>query len=133
MVQGGKQGLIYLLNRDSMGHFTIAADNIVQEFQADNGSWTTPAFWQNALYIAGSGDHGNCDSLHMYTFTSSSSAFTTAPSLVFIALFSVPGSDACSFFVGRFEWNRVGCRRGLLRDRCKPVCRARNPVRLRRH
>ena len=92
MVQGGKQGLIYLLNRDSMGQFTIAADNIVQEFQADNGSWTTPAFWQNTLYIAGSGDHGSCDSLHMYSFSSSSSSFTTTPGSSSLHCFPFPGA-----------------------------------------
>lgn len=92
MVQGGKQGLIYLLNRDGMGQFTIAADNVVQEFQADNGSWTTPAFWQDALYIAGSGDHGSCDSLRMYTFSSSSTSFTTAPDSSSSHCFPFPGA-----------------------------------------
>jgi len=92
MIQGGKQGLIYLLNRDGMGRFTIGTDNVVQEFQADNGSWTTPAFWQNVLYIAGSGDHGNCDSLHMYSFTASSSSFTTAPSSSSSHCFPFPGA-----------------------------------------
>ena len=92
MVQGGKQGLIYLLNRDSMGQFTNGADNVVQEFQADNGSWTTPVFWQNTLYIAGSGDHGSCDSLHMYSFRSSSSSFTTTPSSSSSHCFPFPGA-----------------------------------------
>lgn len=92
LVQGGKQGLIYLLNRDSMGQFTTGTDNVVQEFQADNGSWTTPAFWQNALYIAGSGDHGNCDSLHMYSFMSSSSSFTITPSSSSSHCFPFPGA-----------------------------------------
>ena len=92
LVQGGKQGLIYLINRDSMGHFTIGTDNVVQEFQADNGSWTTPAFWQNTLYIAGSGDHGSCDSLHMYSFSPSNSSFTTAPSSSSSHCFPFPGA-----------------------------------------
>jgi hypothetical protein len=80
LVQGGKQGLIYLLNRDSMGQFQSASDNVVQEFQADNGSWTTPAFWQDALYIAGSGDHGSCDSMKSFAFAPSTNFNATVSS-----------------------------------------------------
>jgi hypothetical protein len=80
LIQGGKQGLIYLLDRDNMGQLQAASDNVVQEFQADNGSWTTPAFWQNTMFIAGSGDHGNCDSLKSYGFTAGTGFNTTASS-----------------------------------------------------
>jgi len=52
----------------------------VQEFRADKGSWTTPAFWQDALYIAGSGDHGSCDSLKSFDFAPSTNFNATASS-----------------------------------------------------
>jgi hypothetical protein len=93
LVGGGKQGLIYLLDRDNMGQFLASGDNVVQEFQADNGSWTTPAFWQNALFIAGSGDHGSCDSLKMYQFNSSTAGlFNTNPSSSSAHCFQFPGA-----------------------------------------
>jgi hypothetical protein len=92
MIQGGKQGLIYLLNRDNMGQFTVGVDNIVQEFQADNGSWTTPVFWQNALYIAGSGDHGSCDSLQSYAFSSATDSFATTAGSSSAHCFPFPGA-----------------------------------------
>ncbi len=91
MVQGGKQGLIYLLDRDSLGGFLSGSDNVVQEFQADKGSWTTPAFWNNALYIAGSGDHGNCDALKAYPFSPQLN-FSTLPSTASLHCFGFPGA-----------------------------------------
>ena len=93
LVGGGKQGLIYVLDRDQMGQFLPGGDNIVQEFQADNGSWTTPAFWQNALYIAGSGDHGSCDNLRRYPFNNSTSGlFDTSASSASTHCFMFPGA-----------------------------------------
>jgi hypothetical protein len=93
LVGGGKQGLIYLLDRDNMGQFFASSDIVVQEFQADIGSWTTPAFWQNALFIAGSGNHGSCDLLRMYQVNSSApSPFNTTPSSVSAHCFQFPGA-----------------------------------------
>ena len=93
LVGGGKQGLIYLLDRDNMGQFLPGGDNVVQEFHADNGSWTTPAFWQNALFIAGSGDHGSCDALRRYQFNNSTTGlFDTSASSASTHCFMFPGA-----------------------------------------
>ena len=91
LVQGGKQGRVYLIDRDTMGSFLTNSDNVLQEFQADNGSWTTPVFWQNTLYIAGSGDHGSCDALKAYSFTTGS-GFNTTPSSSSSHCFPFPGA-----------------------------------------
>jgi hypothetical protein len=56
LVQLGKDGVIYLINRDSMGFFNPNANQIVQTVQATGAFWGTPAFWQNNLYFAGAGD-----------------------------------------------------------------------------
>jgi len=59
LVTGGKEGKLYVINRDSMGHFcssctpTTGDTNIVQSFGASNEVFGTPAFWQNKLYFAG--------------------------------------------------------------------------------
>jgi hypothetical protein len=91
LIQGGKQGLIYLLDRDNMGGYDVTGDNVVEEFQADNGSWTTPVFWKNTMYIAGSGDHGSCDALKAYGFTAGS-GFNTGASSISTHCFGFPGA-----------------------------------------
>ena len=59
LVTGGKDGTLYVINRDSMGHFCSSCTsatgdtNIVQSFSALNAIFGTPAFWQNKLYFAG--------------------------------------------------------------------------------
>lgn len=53
LVQIGKEGVLYLIDRDSMGQFQPNTNQVVQYFSAANGFWGTPAFWQNSLYFAG--------------------------------------------------------------------------------
>jgi hypothetical protein len=76
LVSGGKQGVLYLLNRDGMGNYcnSCARDtNAVQSFQAFSAFFGTPAFWQNARYFAGSGDN-----LRQFSFDASSGLFNSA-------------------------------------------------------
>jgi hypothetical protein len=91
LIQGGKQGFIYLVDRDNMGGYNVMGDQVVQEFQADKGSWTTPVFWRNAMYIAGSGDHGSCDALKAYGFTAGT-GFSSAASSSSSHCFGFPGA-----------------------------------------
>ena len=69
MVVAGKQGTIYLLDRDNLGKITTAANptsdpQIVQEFQGilpggtsdGNGVYGAMAYYKNNLYVVGSGD-----------------------------------------------------------------------------
>jgi PQQ enzyme repeat len=60
IVGGGKQGLLYLVNTKNMGKLQPTTDNVVQEFQADNGLWGSPVFWNNpsapTLYVWGVND-----------------------------------------------------------------------------
>jgi hypothetical protein len=53
---GGKQGEVYLLDSTAMGGYLGAggtADNILQEFPFNNPIFSTAAFWQNTVYLAG--------------------------------------------------------------------------------
>jgi hypothetical protein len=63
MVGAGKQGIVYLLNRDNMGRFQASGDSqIVQSFPGGacgTGScpiFGTPAYFNNAVYMAAFGD-----------------------------------------------------------------------------
>ena len=61
LVQVGKEGTVYLLDRDTMGGYCSSCTNsdtqIVQELRgAVGGTWGMPAFWNNNVYFGGSGD-----------------------------------------------------------------------------
>ena len=49
LVGAGKQGLVYLIDRDHMGHFDPNTDNVVNELQAlgGGGSFDTPALFND--------------------------------------------------------------------------------------
>jgi hypothetical protein len=60
LVVAGKEGRIYLIDRDNLGHFNSVADTqIVQELVgAINGNnLTTPAYWQGNVYYASQNDN----------------------------------------------------------------------------
>lgn len=58
LVQMGKEGSLYLVNRDSMGHFKGAGDSQIVQWLPGilGGLWATPAFWNNTLYLGGTND-----------------------------------------------------------------------------
>jgi hypothetical protein len=58
LVTAGKVGFIYLINRDSLGHYSSSRDNVVQENGQIVGLFGTPAFWNNRLYFVGTGYNG---------------------------------------------------------------------------
>jgi hypothetical protein len=90
LVSAGKESLIYLINRDNMGRYHGNDDNqIVQSFSAGNGSFGTPAFWQNNLYYAGAGG-----ALQRFEFDPASGQFTTSPSSQSSHSFPFPGATA---------------------------------------
>lgn len=75
LVMGGsKAGTIYLIDRDSMGHFNAANDSqIVQSVVGGAGRcYDTPAYWNNRFYITGSGDPLKC-------FTISNAVISASP------------------------------------------------------
>jgi hypothetical protein len=62
LIAGGKQGIIYVLNRDNMGQYNPTSDEVIQElplFPNISGDSTTaqiqfgsPAYWNNTVYYA---------------------------------------------------------------------------------
>jgi hypothetical protein len=57
LIGGGKDGRLFLLNRDNLGGNTPTDSGVVQNFPVGNGIFATPAFWQNTVYLAPSGGH----------------------------------------------------------------------------
>lgn len=52
LVGGGKEGKLYLIDRDNMGHFSSTSDNVVQVVvNAANGILSTPTLYKNTLYV----------------------------------------------------------------------------------
>src|SRR5882724_6720313 len=57
LIQVGKEGKIYVINRDNMGGLNTTTDNVLQEISAVNGAWASPAYWNGNVYFGGSGDN----------------------------------------------------------------------------
>ena len=60
----GKTGTIYLINRDNMGKFSAAGDNVVQSLYTTigghvtpTGNWGTPGYFNGNIYIQGVKDY----------------------------------------------------------------------------
>ena len=60
-----KQGTIYLVDRDNMGKFHSGSNNVIQTITgAAEGYFSSPAYFDNAVYYSGRGDY-----LDRYTLT----------------------------------------------------------------
>lgn len=70
----GKEGIVYLIDRDNMGQFNATNGQIVQNFSGAGGLWGTPAFWQNGFYYAGQGNP-----LTVFSFDTNTGLFNTTP------------------------------------------------------
>jgi fibronectin type 3 domain-containing protein len=97
MVAAGKEGKIYVIDRDSMGHFNPNGDNVLNAVPNGSGqntapvliggSLSTPAVYNNTLYWV-SGYTSNA-----YAYTLNSSGILSASSQTTISNFGyVPGS-----------------------------------------
>ena len=87
ILAGGKQGTLYLVDRDNMGHFRTANNGqIVQSLASIVGAiFSTPAFWANKIYIAGVGDS-------LKIFDLNGGLLSTAPSSHSANTFGFPGA-----------------------------------------
>ncbi len=89
LIGGGKEGRIYLIDRDNMGKFNSNTDNVVQEqLGAVKGIFDTPSYYNNGttaqIYFA-----TNSDTLK--SFTVANGAFSTAAVTHSADTFAFPG------------------------------------------
>jgi hypothetical protein len=86
LITAGKEGKIYVLNRDSLGGFNATADQVVQEFKGLNKSaYSSPAYFNNTVYYHGVGDV-------LKAFGLSNGMLRTHPSSVSKTTFGNPGA-----------------------------------------
>ena len=91
LIGGGKEGNFFLLDRDAMGgygaNFNPVDSNAVQKFSEGNGIFSTAAFYNNALYIAGAGGH-----LKVFAFNTATGQFGAAQTSQSSGTFGFPGA-----------------------------------------
>ena len=87
LIGGGKEGKLYLLNRDALGGKNSNDSGAVQTFSVGNAIFATPAFWQNTLYLGPIDDH-----LKAYSFNTSTGTLVTSPSSQSPGTAGFPGS-----------------------------------------
>ena len=60
IIGGGKDGRLFVLNRDSMGSFSATSNNVIQTVQTGvkqfDNIFSTPAYWNGTLYLHCEGD-----------------------------------------------------------------------------
>ncbi|HVM91506.1 MAG TPA: Ig-like domain-containing protein [Terriglobales bacterium] len=59
LIAGGKEGTLYLINRDSMGHFNPGFDDVIQSIPGIVPGELTgvPVYWNGNVYITGDRDY----------------------------------------------------------------------------
>jgi hypothetical protein len=55
-IGGGKNGVLYVVDRTAMGGFNATTNHDVQEISLGKGVYSTPAYWNGTVYVHASGD-----------------------------------------------------------------------------
>jgi len=86
-VGAGKDGNLYVVNRDTMGKFNASANNIWQQLSGvlGGGIWSTPAYYNGTLYY---GPNGGA----LLAFTVSGARISSSPSSMSPGTFAYPGT-----------------------------------------
>jgi hypothetical protein len=86
LVTTGKEGTIYLINRDNMGQFNAGSDSVVQELPGSiGGSFGSPAYFNNTIYYGGVGDT-------LKAFSLTNGLLSTGPTSHSAISFGYPGT-----------------------------------------
>jgi hypothetical protein len=81
-IGGGKDGNIFVVNRDDMGAFSTTSNNVIQTLQTGvkqfDNIFSTPAYWNGSLYY-----HCEDDVLRAFTWSGGRLSFTAKGAAVF--------------------------------------------------
>jgi hypothetical protein len=92
LVGAGKEGKIYLIDRDHMGGFSPSGDNVVQSIpDAISGSFDTPAFFNGMLFYTGGSNTGGPNDFAK-AFTIAGGVLSSTPTSRSPDIFSWPGA-----------------------------------------
>jgi hypothetical protein len=88
LVQVGKTGSIYLVDRDHMGGYNPDNNHqIVQDMEnAIGGMWASPGWWNNNVYFG-----GEYDNLRQYTFNTTTGLLSSGAVYITTTYFDYPG------------------------------------------
>jgi len=90
IVGAGKDGRIFLLNRDNMGGYDPSANHVIQVIQSGssqyNNFYDTPAFWNGKVYY-----HANGDVLRVFDW--SNGLLSTSPVMTGATMFAAHGDS----------------------------------------
>jgi hypothetical protein len=95
LVTGGKQGVLYLVDRDKMGHYcstcTTGDPQAVQELSSVIGQlFASPSYWNGRVYVGGVGT-----GLEAFSFNANNSGLlSTSPVSTSPTAFSYPGAQS---------------------------------------
>jgi hypothetical protein len=93
LVGGGKQGTVYLLDRDNMGQSNSSNDNQIVSYlvhavggadAGEHGIWPKGAYWQHQIYYVGTGDQPKAYRLY-------NGQLSTSPVSQAVPFFGYPG------------------------------------------
>ena len=89
LTEVGKEGVVYLIDRNSMGQYNSSNNNqIAQSFTGPPyGLWGVPALWRNNLYVG-----GQYDAVRQFTFNPTTELFNTSVASQTSSAFGYPGA-----------------------------------------
>ncbi len=90
LVGAGKEGRIYLIDRDNMGKFNRAGDQVVQSIPnaigpGDDSNWYSPVLWNGTVYFSGTQDV-------IKAFSFNNGLLSTTPIMQAATTFTFPGA-----------------------------------------
>jgi hypothetical protein len=89
LVQGSKSGDIYVINRDNMGKFNPTDNSQIVQFlpAANKGMWSSPAWWNNYVYLG-----GQANPIQAFSFNPATGLLSTTPVSKTAASIGYPGT-----------------------------------------
>jgi len=89
----GKEGKIYVIDRDNMGGFSPTVDQVVETIPFANvGTWSSPAWWNGTMYLGGAVDPplNTPDALKAYDLNPVTGMLPASPNSETAMLFKYP-------------------------------------------